>query len=123
MDPNRLEPRRTGENESNVLAPSVTTKKEADGKWKVDTSYIGYRTRDCDNLNRKEDGKKDDNAFADPAEKKYTYEELKGVGCRPPDVDPVRKEQYLTEEEFLQVVGMEVQAFEKLPKWKQKNLK
>ncbi len=29
---------------------SASVKKEEDGKWKVDTSYIGHRTGDTDNL-------------------------------------------------------------------------
>ena len=35
-----------------AAAHSASVKKEEDGKWKVDTSYIGYRTGDTDNLTR-----------------------------------------------------------------------
>ena len=45
------------------VSHSASVKKEEDGKWKVDTSYIGYRTIDPGNLMRKEE-KQDDVLYA-----------------------------------------------------------
>jgi len=130
-DPNRLESRRskTGVDiGSNVgaetiagAAPSATTRKESDGKWKVDTSYIGYRTADTNNLNRKMEGQ-EESKYSNPAETKYSYEELKGPD-RPGDVDPAQKQAYLSDAEFETVMGVSPDAFGKMPKWKQQNLK
>lgn len=101
--------------------PSATVKKEGDGKWKVDTSYIGYRTGDPNNI-RKE-GASDNPVYADSAETKYPYEQLKGVANRPADVDPTLKERYLADDEFKTIFGMGPTEFLGLPKWKQQNLK
>merc|ERR1712032_554422 len=95
--------------------------KESDGKWKVDTSYIGYRTADCSNLRS---DKKDDNPeYADPAVAKYARDLLTDPTRRPADVDPSRQEQYLSNEDFESVFGMSPDSFSKMPKWKQQNLK
>jgi len=61
--------------------------------------------------------------FADPRERVCTYEELEGVGNRPQDVDPRRKEQYLTEEEFIKVFKVSKDEFASLPAWKQQSAK
>jgi hypothetical protein len=100
---------------------SATVKKDTDGKWKVDTTYIGYRTGDTNNLIRKEEKNSDSQNYSDPAEKKYSYEELKGT--RPPDVDPRQKEQYLSEDEFKVVFGVTIAEFNGMAKWKQQNQK
>lgn len=100
-------------------AATVTAaRKESDGKWKVDTSsYLGHRTADP-TLLRKYKAQQ----YADPSEKKVPYEELKG-DSRPKDVDPAMKEKYLSDSEFETVFGMSADAFSKIPKWKQQNLK
>jgi len=103
-------------------APSSTVKKGTDGSWKVDTSYIGYRTGDPANLTRKEE-KIDNESYADPTQSKFPYAEIKGMGNRPDEVDPKCKERYLTDEEFQTVFGMSLPEFDKVPKWKQQNLK
>lgn len=103
-------------------ASSATVKKESDGKWKVDTSYIACRTGDTANLERKGTGLVGE-GYADPAEKTYTYEELRGASNRPSDVDPAKKEAYIADEEFLVVMGVSRPEFDKMPKWKQQNLK
>ena len=41
-----------------------------------------------------------DGDFADPATTKFPYAELTVVGVVPPGVDPTKKEQYLSDEEF-----------------------
>mmetsp|Transcript_82113 Transcript_82113/g.254944 ORF Transcript_82113/g.254944 Transcript_82113/m.254944 type:complete len:416 (+) Transcript_82113:107-1354(+) len=118
----RLEGRKsifTGES-SGTAAPSATVKKEGDGKWKVDTSYIGYRTGDPNNIRK--DNSKDGPEYSDPATAKHAYDDLKG-GLRPPDVDPTCKERYLSEDEFAEVFGMSLAQFAGLPKWKQQNMK
>lgn len=38
-----------------VICVLITKSSLQDGKWKVDTSYIGYRTENPDNLTRKEE--------------------------------------------------------------------
>jgi len=103
-----------------ATGPSSTVKKASDGKWIVDTAYIGHRTMDTANLTRKEELLANQ-SYADPAEKKYPYAELKGQ--RPDDVDPSRKELYIAPDEFETVMGMTPAAFDKMPKWKQQNLK
>jgi hypothetical protein len=47
---------------------------------------------------------------------------LSGPAC-PEAVDPSRKEDYLSEAEFLAVFQMNREAFRALPAWKQTNLK
>lgn len=101
---------------------SSTVKKDSEGKWKVDVTYINYRTGDTENLTKNVEELHQAN-YADPAEKKYTYEELKGGGNRPDDVDPKFKELYFSDAEFETVFGMAAAAFQKFPKWKQQNLK
>ena len=39
------------------------------------------------------------------------------------DVDPAHKEQYLSDTQFKEILGMTKDAFAKLPKWKQTTLK
>jgi len=130
-DPNRLESRRKG-TDTDISAPingkdaggqhtSASVTKEDDGKWKVDVSYIGHRTGDTANMDRTFE-KSDAPDYADPAETKFTHEELKGNN-RPKQADPTQKEAYLSDAEFQSVFGMDNPAFNKLPKWKQKNLK
>merc|ERR1719313_1866621 len=106
-------------NAGGTSASSATTKKNADGKWSVDTSYIGYRTGDTSNLDRNIE-KADGPSYADPAEKKFSHEELKG---KPKDVDPAKREQYLSDDDFQTIFGMDRAAFGALPKWKQNNAK
>jgi len=116
-----LDGRRAVTRAGSVENMSATVKKEGDGKWKVDTSYIGYRTGDPDNLTRKE-GERNLASYADPADTKYPYQDLKGEAL-PDDVDPARKECYLSDEEFETVFGFSVAEFAKMPKWKQQNAK
>jgi len=104
-----------------AAAPSASVRREGDGGWHVDTSYIGYRSADPDNV-RKDSAAPEEN-FANPAEKKYDYEALKGGHPCPADVDPKCKEQYLAAEEFHAVFGMDYADFAQMPKWKQQNLK
>jgi len=130
-DCDRLEGRRTNSNFAGApdaagagaaAAVSASVTKESDGKWKVDTSYIGYRTGDPNNLTRKEE-KSAESSYADPAEKKYPYEDLKAGADRPADVDPSRREKYLSDADFEVVFGMGPEAFLKQPRWKQQNAK
>eukprot|EP00928_Gymnodinium_smaydae_P017668 TRINITY_DN1675_c0_g1_i1.p1 TRINITY_DN1675_c0_g1~~TRINITY_DN1675_c0_g1_i1.p1 ORF type:complete len:582 (-),score=177.52 TRINITY_DN1675_c0_g1_i1:363-2108(-) len=100
--------------------PSATVSRGACGSWKVDTSYIGHRTADPDNLRQSE--KANETAYADPTEKKYGYEQLKSAD-RPSDVNPATKELYLADDEFQLVFAMEPADFAKMPRWKQLNLK
>jgi len=100
---------------------SATVKKEGDGKWTVDTSYIAHRTGDTANLDRPYEAA-GATVYADPAVTKYTYEELIGSE-RPKDVDPTQKEAYLSDADFQTVFGMGAAAFQKQAGWKQKNAK
>merc|ERR1712060_343027 len=61
-----------------AAAPSATTKKDSEGKWKVDMGYINYRTGDTANLT-KNIGETQENQYADPSDKKYSYDMLKGM--------------------------------------------
>ena len=55
------------------------------------------------------------------ARKLYTYEDLKTKDL--PGVPKNAKEEYLNDEEFPVVFGMERQDFERLPMWRRQNLK
>jgi Icc-related predicted phosphoesterase len=79
------------------------------------SSSIGYRTGNTEATG--------DTGFADPSEKKYPYEELRGAGVRPADVDPKTKELYLSVEDFKAVFQMDLDGFCRLPKWRQDSLK
>ncbi|CAJ1417046.1 unnamed protein product [Effrenium voratum] len=118
----RLEGRKSVLGSDNLVAAHSATVKKDDGKWKVDTSYIEHRTGDPGNLTRKEE-KLDEARYADPAQKKYPHEELKASKERPEDVDPARREQYLSDSDFQALFGMSIAAFLKQPKWKQQNAK
>lgn len=122
-DPNNREVRRSVDlaGFATSAATSATTKKTSDGKWVVDTSYINTRTGDVSNLEKKGTNQNGP-SYADPAEKKFPYEDIKG-NKRPQEVDPARRELYLSDAEFQTVFGMDLNAFSALPKWKQQNLK
>jgi hypothetical protein len=64
---------------------------------------------------------KGEGVFLDPKSNKFPYAELKG--SFPKGVDPVKKELYLTAEEFNKVFGMSVAEYAKLTPFKKKNLK
>jgi len=124
-DTDRLQPRRSNTAEIGRDAhssASATVKKQSDGRWSVDTSYVQHRTSDCSNLNRRLT-EKDTSMFSDPQDTKYSHDLLKDPDNRPADVDPARKEQYLSDEEFATVFGATPDEFLKMPKWKQQNLK
>jgi hypothetical protein len=127
-DPNRREVRREVCRSTEAEAGSKDEyqsrcQKDQDGKWlKVDTSYIKHRTGDPNHI-RSGENCTGTGQFADPCEKKYAYEQLKGGASRPSDVDPACKEQYLVDEEFSTVFQMGLADFYKLPKWKQQNMK
>lgn len=53
----------------------------------------------------------------------HTYAELKGKGSIPAGVDPARKEEYLSDAEFLTVFGMDKATFKAQPAWKVKQTK
>lgn len=99
---------------------SRATKKDGEGERKVDVSNISHRTGDIGNMEKNQLEMKTD-SYADPADTKFPYEELKGT-C-PKAVDPAKKESYLSDDEFKVVFGMDATAFYKQPKWKQQNLK
>ena len=60
--------------------------------------------------------------FSDPTIKKYSLVELTALE-RPVDVDPKRKESYLGDVEFGEVFGMAIEAFKKMPAWRQQTKK
>jgi len=113
--------------------PVLNPLRGAQSKWKVDTSYIGYRSRDPNHLRRgggintKTDEKEKVEPVAEYSNamsRKYPYGLLRGgASCRPADVDPACKEQYLSDLEFVAVFGMDNISFQKLPRWKQLNMK
>ena len=61
------------------------------------------------------------NKYLDSTTNKFDYEQLKGVF--PQGVDPTRKEAYLSDEQFLDVIGMTPAAFNDVKKWKQQDIK
>jgi hypothetical protein len=58
--------------------------------------------------------------YSDPSCTTYPYAVLKDKSLRPSDVDPARKERYLSDQEFLGLFKMDKEAFARLPEWKQK---
>lgn len=62
-------------------------------------------------------------SFADPTVTKYPHSVLKDKDTKPADVDPSKKEQYLSDEEFQQLFGMARDAFAKLAGWRRDDLK
>jgi len=64
---------------------------------------------------------KGEGVYLDPKSNKFPYDELKS--SFPKGVDPVKKELYLTAEEFGKVFGMNVNEYAKLTPFKKKNLK
>jgi len=61
--------------------------------------------------------------YASAGSKTYSLKDLVGAGTRPDDVDPARKEQYLSDVDFKDTFGMTKDEFAKLAKWKQTSLK
>ncbi|CAE7716360.1 VLN1 [Symbiodinium sp. CCMP2456] len=119
----RLEGRRSVREPEALAGTSASASVRKDGgTWKVDTSYIGHRTGDTGNFTRKE-AAEPEAAYADPAQKKYSHEELRVSSGRPEDVDPAKRELYLSEDDFQAVFGMAMADFLKQPKWKQQNAK
>jgi len=111
--------------------PVLHPQQGAQSKWKVDTSYIGYRSRDPNDLRcggnatiGETDNIKSVAEYSNAMSCKYPYSLLRaGASGRPADVDPACKEQYLSDLEFLDVFGMDSISFQKLPRWKQLNMK
>lgn len=97
-----------------------SSQKDDDGRWVVDTSYVKHRTEVPDHLRTSQFSKKL-SEFNDPLDKKYDLDEL--VGKCPDGVDPSKKELYLEDFQFEAVFNMSSDAFQKMPKWKQQNIK
>jgi small GTP-binding protein len=63
-------------------------------------------------------------SYADPSSVKYSLEQLKAnAETRPADVDPARREAYLSDAHFREVFKMERDAFDKQAEWKRKQQK
>jgi hypothetical protein len=62
-------------------------------------------------------------AFADPTSTTYPYSILKDKNAKPADVDPTKKEQYLSDAEFQELFKQSKADFGKLPEWRKKALK
>ncbi|KAF3636483.1 Villin-4 [Capsicum annuum] len=59
-----------------------------------------------------------------PPDEVFSYEQMKAKSENPATgIDTTRREAYLSGEEFESVLGMTKEAFYKMPKWKQDNLK
>ena len=63
-------------------------------------------------------------AAAAPAAGTFTYAQLKGTDCEVRgQIDPKKKEEYLSDTEFSELFGMNKEAFSALPAWKRKKAK
>ena len=60
--------------------------------------------------------------FLDPAEVEISYAKLREAEC-PEGIDKLRKEEYLSDDEFLEVFKMTKEQYLKLPKWRRINKK
>jgi hypothetical protein len=61
-------------------------------------------------------------SYADPSVTKYSHEQLKGAN-RPADVDPSRREAYLSDADFQALFKTSRDDFNKLAEWKRKQQK
>ncbi len=61
--------------------------------------------------------------YSDPTSVKYSYSQLKDRESKPADVDPARREQYLSDIDFQTHFKMNREEFAKLPDWKKKKKK
>jgi len=106
-------------------AVQTTAKMVDDNREAVDDKQeavddVGPCVIDTSNLTRKDAGI---GGFSDPAETKYAYQMLVQGESNPSNVDPAKKEKYLSDEEFQTVFGMPSADFAALAKWKQQKLK
>lgn len=63
-------------------------------------------------------------AAAAPAAGTFTYAQLKGTDCEVRgQIDPKKKEEYLSDTEFSELFGMNKETFSALPAWKRKKAK
>mmetsp|Transcript_96513 Transcript_96513/g.282087 ORF Transcript_96513/g.282087 Transcript_96513/m.282087 type:complete len:608 (-) Transcript_96513:130-1953(-) len=60
--------------------------------------------------------------YADPAVRKFSLTELQQAPLAP-EIDPARRELYLSDAEFAEVFGMDRPSFTALPKWRQQQKK
>ncbi|KAJ0262483.1 Villin-2 [Hirschfeldia incana] len=73
---------------------------------------------------KQEETEEQDESVIEPSGATFTYEQLKATSENPvTGIDYKRREAYLSEEEFHSVFGMEKEAFNNLPRWKQDLLK
>ena len=61
--------------------------------------------------------------YAEPGSTTYPYAILKDKNSRPAEVDPSKKEMYLSDAEFTDLFKLTKTEFKKLPEWRQKALK
>ena len=61
--------------------------------------------------------------YADPSSTTYPYALLRDKTKRPADVDPAKREAYLSDSEFLDLFKLSKADFGKLPEWRKKALK
>jgi len=99
-------------------------REEHTGQWgAVATPYISLRTEDVTNRARKACDASTEYLHANSDVVKFLYSELSDTGMILDGVDPARKEQYLSDEEFKAVFEMDHLGFAKLQPWQQKLLK
>ncbi|CAF2123653.1 unnamed protein product [Brassica napus] len=73
---------------------------------------------------KQEETEEQDESVIEPSDATFTYEQLKANSENAvTGIDYKRREAYLSEEEFQSVFGMEKDAFNNLPRWKQDLLK
>ncbi|RID70083.1 hypothetical protein BRARA_C02133 [Brassica rapa] len=73
---------------------------------------------------KQEETEQQDESVIEPSDATFTYEQLKANSENAvTGIDYKRREAYLSEEEFQSVFGMEKDAFNNLPRWKQDLLK
>ncbi|CAH8358418.1 unnamed protein product [Eruca vesicaria subsp. sativa] len=73
---------------------------------------------------KQEETEEQDDSVIDTSGATFTYEQLRAKSENPvTGIDFKRREAYLSEEEFQSVFGMEKEAFNNLPRWKQDLLK
>jgi hypothetical protein len=65
--------------------------------------------------------KEEASKWLDPKTNKFPYDQLNGKF--PEGVDPTRKEAYLNDQQFKEVLGVDINEFYNLKKWKQQEIR
>ncbi|KAL1555335.1 Villin-3, variant 2 [Salvia divinorum] len=99
--------------------PNETEESKVDVQVKENETVATAPETNGENLGSKPEATQDENG-SESAQSTFSYDQLKAKSDNPvTGIDFKRREAYLSDEEFVSVMGMTKDAFYKLPKWKQ----